>query len=168
MKMENLECGKVVIGQEEYGRLLEKIRTLETKLNTCAPVSIACNMKELPLQTPTNLYEDRPVFGFSNSTNSNAWLCFVRLAKLIHEKTDCHYMDRTYSGSPYIRTETIKSCDRIPRKIEMLSQEEYQDSVDMLNEMVPIFNEYFKKNHQYVPYKRNKDSEVEMIKVSDY
>lgn len=164
--MENLECGKVVIGQEEYGRLLEKIRTLETKLNTCAPVSIACNVRELPLRTPTNLYEDRPVFGFSNLTNENAWTCFVRLAKLVHEKPRLYYMKKNSYGNSYITSDTQK--DSIPRKIEMLSQEEYRDSVDMLNEMVPIFNKYFKKNHQYVPYKRNKDSEVEMIKVSDY
>lgn len=60
-------------------------------------------------------------------------------------------MDTTngYSNRPYIRSTDRKNA---PRKISDLTPEQVALSVQMLDEMIPIYNRYFKMTHQRVLY----------------
>ena len=53
---------------------------------------------------------------------------------------------------------------------EEMSEEQIQVSIDMLNELIPIYNKYFQKTHQTVFYSENKDGiykPVQVFRVED-
>lgn len=163
--MENLSCGKVVLGQEEYGKLLDEVEALREEIrqkSNCKENRIFDLVKEKPLNTPRNLIDDKPVFGFSARCNYDAWKCFLSLAKLVNKKSDVFYMDKTHQmGLPYIRSISEKA----PRTTFQLTEHQLQCAVDMLNEMIPIYNKYMVLEHQFVEYKTSLDSDAQIIKV---
>ena len=65
---------------------------------------------------------------------------FVKLAKHVHTRVT-PYEEST------IHSWTRKTCDKIPRKCEDLTYEEQKLSIEMLNELIPIYNKYFKLAH---------------------
>ena len=63
---------------------------------------------------------------------------------------------------PYIRS---YRCGEAPRKITEMSEEQIQVSVDMLNELIPIYNKYFQKTHETVLYSENNDGVYKQVNV---
>lgn len=142
------------ISEKEYYELKEQIQRLQLRvegINT-PPKDLRSRVEEHPINHVRNVVNDAPIFDYSSQFTGDAWVLFVRLAKIIHRPSDKFYMDTTRArgyGEPYIRS--YRSGDA-PRKITEMSEEQVQISVEMLNELIPIYNKYFRMTHQTVLY----------------
>ncbi|MBQ8280678.1 MAG: hypothetical protein IJZ23_12625 [Roseburia sp.] len=143
------------ISEREYYELKEQIRQLQCKVEgiSTPPKDLHSRVEEHPIVYVRNVEEDVPVFDYSSRVIGDAWTLFVRLAKIIHKPSDKFYMGTTYGNGrcdkPYIRSYRTGEA---PRKITEMSEEQIQISVDMLNELIPIYNKYFRRTHQTVLY----------------
>lgn len=153
--MEDLECGRQTVSKEEYLELLQRVHMLEN-LNRCSVKKSRGFMDlvtEKSLSLPRNLVNDKPVFGFTSFSDQDISKLFVAIGKSIHDRNGIFYMSTSYPGntSPYIRqTETTKI-----RLISELTEEQIQLSVEMLDEMIKIYNRYMIKCHPYVEYQES-------------
>ena len=74
-------------------------------------------------------------------------------------------MDKSGFGTsekPYIRS---YRSGEAPRKITEMSEEQIQISIDMLNELIPIYNKYFQKTHETVLYSEKGNGVYERVNV---
>lgn len=112
------------------------------------PNSFAYLCNEYPFSVPRfENFDCRSAIVFTNYSNADAWKCFVALGKIIHEKV--RYKVRgPESRYPYYPENTI---DNKIRTISQLSQDEIRVSVEMIDEMLSIFNKYMVKTHETVP-----------------
>lgn len=103
-----------------------------------------------PLSTPRNIKCDVPIFGFGHLYNSDAWNCFCKLAKILHENSDEYYMSTVnyFNERNFIRSNKVPSAS----KFEELTREQMQLSGQMIDEMVGIFNKYYMATHNAVVY----------------
>lgn len=141
------EGGKVIkleISYEEYRDLKRRIEELEreqAKTKVLPMKRWAYQVNELPIDT-IRLSENIgsiPFFRYSQEARET-WEVFVKLAKHVHTRVT-PYEEST------IHSWTRKTCDKIPRKCEDLTYEEQKLSIEMLNELIPIYNKYFKLAH---------------------
>ena len=154
------------ITHEEYLELKNTIKLLEEKLNAAPRQKneISKMVSELPISNIFKTVDNFPDFEYSYSCSSEAWKDFLNLARRIHAPTRKFYMDETYSGSgkPYIRS----VGDRLPpKKIADMTDAQIDISVQMLNELIPIYNKYFKKTHEFVLYSDREDGQYRRIYV---
>lgn len=125
-----------------------RIRELEMQVESLS-VELDCVKKEL-VKRPMNSYlarmvKEMPISYIRNNhgkiryegSANGSWTHFLALAKLIHQ--DAFFEKRRHDG--FVTTKM-----KMPKLTE-LSTDELTESVDMLNEMIPIFNKYFRKNH---------------------
>ena len=154
------------ISEKEYLELREQVRQLQLKVEgvSSPPKDLRSRVSETPITFVRNIEEDMPTFDYLHSANDDAWIAFVKLAKIIHKPSDRFYMSTEHPGSnkPYIRSYRQGEA---PRKITELSEEQIQVSVDMLNELIPIYNKYFQKLHQTVLYSENNDGVYKQVNV---
>lgn len=157
------------IDEKEYYELQMQVRCLQSQVGSMK-MPKQTTMKDLVneqvISRVWNLAEDKPIFGY-RYFNSDAWTQMLALAKMIHEPSSSFYMDRTISGCfsrPYIRSIFPKNR---PRKISDLTPEELNVSVQMLNEIIPIYNKYFKRMHQRVIYDRTGKGDYVSVGVLD-
>ena len=155
------------ISEKEYYELKEQVRQLQLKIEgvSSPPKDLRSRVVETPISHVRNVEDSVPVFDYMYSSSDDAWIAFVKLAKLIHKPSDKFYMDTTGFGSletPYIRS---YRCGEAPRKITEMSEEQVQTSVDMLNELIPIYNKYFQKTHETVLYSKNNDGIYKQVNV---
>ncbi len=101
-----------------------------------------------PLNKPKNIEDDIPIFGFSKPYDQDAWNCFCKLAKLLHENADEFYMDTAYCCERYIRSTCIPSVS----KFEDLTNEQMRLSGQMIDEMIAVYNKYYMTTHRSVIY----------------
>lgn len=149
---------------EELKRQAEEINRKIRELS--APKQIAPYVTEKPLSAPRKLKDDKPLFGFTDYYDQDAWNAFVKLAKTVHTKSPQFYMSsvsnyRGIGGKPYIRS-TVK---KIPRTIDQLSTEQIKISAKMLNEMIAIYNRYFVMLHKQVIYDPQDGSGAQLVDV---
>lgn len=154
------------ITQEEYLELKQTIRMLEEKLNAAPRQKneISKMVSELPIWGVFKTSDNFPIFEYSMSCSSDAWKDFLNLARRIHAPSYKFFMDETHSGSgkPYIRS----FGDRLPpRKISDMTDAQIELSVQMLNELIPIYNKYFKTTHEFVLYSDREDGQYRKIYV---
>lgn len=155
------------IPEKEYFELREQVRMLQCKVDGInnPPKDLKTRVMETPICDVRNVVEGAPVFDYRHCPSDDAWVLFVKLAKLIHKPSDRFYMDKCFfygTRKPYIRS---FRCGDAPRKITEMSEEQAQISIDMLNEMIPIYNKYFKKTHKTVLYSENKDGVYKPVNV---
>lgn len=157
------------ISEKEYYELQMQVRLLQSRVEGMK-IPKQTTMKDLVneqvISRVWNLADDKPIFEYSRS-NSDAWTQMLVLAKMIHEPSPLFYMDRTNNGyfsKPYIRSIFPKNR---PRKISDLTPEELTVSVQMLNEIIPIYNKYFKQMHQRVIYDPTGKGDYRSIGVLD-
>lgn len=64
-----------------------------------------------PLSTPRNIECDVPIFGFGHLYNSDAWNCFCKLAKILHENSDEYYMSTVnyFNERNFIRSNVFET-----------------------------------------------------------
>ncbi len=157
------------ISEKEYLELKEQVRQLQLKVEGVGspPKDLRSRVAETPISHVRNVKDDAPVFDYMHSANDDAWIAFVKLAKIIHKPSDKFYMGTTAIGwgsgeRPYIRS---YRCGEAPRKITEMSEEQMQTSIDMLNELIPIYNKYFQKIHGTVLYSENNDGIYKQVNV---
>lgn len=156
------------ISEKEYCELKEQIRQLQCKVEgiSSPPRDLRSRVDVTPLTYVRNVKDDAPIFDYVSRTSDDAWIEFVKLAKLIHSPSDKFYMDSVGFGSqprPFIRS--YRNGDA-PRKITEMSEEQVQISIDMLNELIPIYNKYFQMTHQTVFYSENGDGIYKIVNVA--
>lgn len=146
---------------EEYNQAVSKIKELQKKVaryekNEC-PKSLSDAGVKPPiymisvLDDKVSKIEDG-IFEYVSTGKTEEWRTFEKLAKLLHRPTPIFYMSETYYGSgvPMIRDE-----NNIVRykKYDQLTPQQIKLSAEMVNEMIEIWNEYFKKANPIVKYK---------------
>lgn len=155
------------ISEKEYYELKEQVRQLQLRIEgvSSPPKDLRSRVSETPISHVRNVEDNAPVFDYMHSASDDAWIAFVKLAKIIHKPSDKFYMGTTYGFGrevPYIRS---YRCGEAPRKITEMSEEQIQTSVDMLNELIPIYNKYFQKTHETVLYSKNNDGIYKQVNV---
>lgn len=159
------------ISEKEYYELQLQVRTLQHQVDAMSgprKLSLKDLVSEQVLSGVRNLEDNRPIFGYS-SFNSDSWNQFLALAKAVHEPSPLFYMDKApsydrYHDRPYIRSTKPKN---VPKKIADLTPEQIKVSVQILDEIIPIYNQYFKQMHQRVMYDPTGKGEYELYGVVD-
>ena len=153
------------ISVKEYYELKEQVRILQEKVNGKFKKqnSFADLVDELPIEYVMKSVDDFPEFKYIRNA-SDAWKVFTHLGRLIHAPSYNFYMSTAnqYSTKPYIR---CVGDNLAPRKIADLKDEQIKISVQMLNELIPIYDKYFKQTHQYVLYSESEDGTYRKIYV---
>ena len=158
------------ISEREYYELKEQIRQLQYKVEgiSSPPKDLRSRVSDTPISHVRNVKEDAPIFDYMHAASDDAWIAFVKLAKLIHKPSDKFYMGTAmthcsiHKENPFIRSYRHGEA---PRKITEMSEEQVQISVDMLNELIPIYNKYFQKTHETVLYSENNDGIYKPVNV---
>lgn len=132
------------ISYEEYRDMKKRIEELEreqAKAKVLPMKRWAYQVNELPINRIriSESIGSIPFFRYSQEARET-WEVFLRLAKHVHTRVTL------YEESP-IHGWKRKTCDKIPRKYEGLTYEEQRLSIEMLNELIPIYNKYFKLAH---------------------
>ena len=153
------------ISEREYFELKEQVRALQEKVNGIEKPKrdFVSLVSELPINAVRNTVDDYPDFKYFRNT-TDAWRLFVQLAKIVHAESYKYYMSTTYPGSykPYIRT---IGKHEAPKRITDMTDEQITVSIQMLNELIPIYNKYFKQMHEYVLYSDTNDGQYRKIYV---
>jgi len=131
---------------EELEKKADELNALIKKLKNKNRLADYCMLR--PLNTPRNMKDDVPVFGFKDLYDTDVWSCFCKLAKAIHKNSDEFYMSTAYPRShrKYIRSNTVPN----PKKFEELTMEQMELSGKMVDELVSIYNKYFISTHTFV------------------
>ncbi len=157
------------ISVEEYNALMFRISTLQKAvdvLQKCPPKNIKNMLKEQVISRVANLDDSRPIFGYREG-QPEAWNYFLQIAKVIHTPSKLFCLGTTccgYGERPYIRSEYAKYS---PKRIKDLTAEQVAISVEMLDEIIPIYNRYFKRLHSKVMYDPTGKGDYELIGVLD-
>lgn len=163
------------ISEKEYYELKMQINNLQSTVNelqnpTRKITTIKDMLYEQVISGVHNLEEAKPLFGYRYNVNCDAWtMALLPLAKMLHDPSPLFYMDsaaadfRGYTKKPYIR---MNLKNRV-RKITDLTLEQIELSVQMMNEIVPIYNRYFKMTHQRVLYDPTGRGDYESVGVLD-
>lgn len=155
------------ISEKEYFDLQIQVRSLQEQVNSLSvprKTSLAGAVSAEVLSRVTNIVDDKPIFGYSASCNNDVWTLMMQLAKTLHTPSDFFYMDKGCNHRPYIRSTHHR--ERV-KKIADMTDVQFGASVEMLNEIVPIYNKYFKKMHQNVWYDATGQGDYQSIPVID-
>lgn len=154
------------ISEIEYLEMKNQIDQLKAKVDSLGGVRNIREMIEcLPHEFIKNIEDDVPIFAPCDGSG-DTWLLFTKLAKILHTQDWSFYMDTAgeqFYKRPYIRTIGKRPA---PTKISQMESEQVALSVEMLNEMIPIYNKYFRRAHEFVLYKPNVLSDFQSVKVT--
>lgn len=133
---------------EELEKKADELNALIKKLKNKNRLADYCMLR--PLNTPRNIKDDIPVFGFKDLYDTEVWNCFCKLAKAVHNNSDEFYMSTACPGScrKYIRGCVVPN----PKKFEELTMEQMELSGKMVDELIAIYNKYFIFTHTHVVY----------------
>lgn len=161
------------ITREEYLELVNKIDSLQATLNsattTCHTSFMSNMVKEMPIEgiTPVDEYRRYPIFKFNKNRPSDTWKAFRDLARYLHIETPVFYDDAKIGyGRQEISYMREVQLHRKPPTTKQMTPEQKEISVQMLNEMIPIFNKYYKTLHSEVLYNSH-SSQQQKLKVVD-
>lgn len=159
------------ISEKEYYELQRQVRTLQSQvdaMNGPKKISLLDMIDEQVISSVHTADSTKPVFVYLRRP-SDAWKMMLTLAKKIHEPSRLFNMRRSvgcYNGNyrPYIDFVSGGNC---PRKISDMTEKQQEISARMLNEIIPIYNRYFKLMHQQVLYDPTGKGEYELYGVVD-
>ncbi len=156
----------MVISEAEYLEMKNQIDQLKAKVdNMGGNKSIRDSVDCLPYEFIKNIEDDVPIFVPFDS-GGDTWNLFMRLAKILHKQDWKFYMDSTMRFScknPYIRT---VGNHNVSTRISQLSDKQITLSVQMLNELIPIYNKFFQMAHEVVLYKPDDSGGFQNVKVT--
>lgn len=119
------------------------------------------SMKKLPYEWVRNSSGEHPIFE-PDTFVGDSWKSFLNLAKLLHKQSPKFHMSETLYGKPYIRYDKQPYA---PKTVTDLTLEQQLLSIEMLNEMIPIWNKYFAKAHPTVWYDAKGNGDFQKVKV---
>lgn len=155
----------VPVSSQELEELKRQAEELNQRIKELSkPRQIAPYVSVKPLDVPRNLYNNKPIFGFTERCDPDVWNAFIRLAKSIHTESPEFYMDTAYGNGirkPYIRS-TLKNA---PRSIHQLSQQQVRISAEMLDDMIAVYNKYMAMLHTQVVYDPKDGSGARLVDV---
>lgn len=142
------------IPYEEYIQLKNRVSELEEQLK-CSTGNRILNFSSLVDVMPISsirLIDDHDSsqgVKYSDFINGNgAWDCFVKLAKLIHLKDPSYIAERrNWNKDLYYRSYDYKNQ---PKRICDLTPEQVRVSINMMNELIAVYNRYFTELHKGV------------------
>lgn len=140
------------ISYEEYRDLKRRIEELEreqAKAKVLPMKRWAYQVNELPIATIriSEKIGSIPFFRYSQEARET-WEIFLKLAKHVNKRITPYEEAKIYGhGEVYHYDWRKKSFDEVSRKCEDLTYEEQRLSIEMLNELIPIYNKYFKLAH---------------------
>lgn len=137
------------ITKEEYLSLMKRIDELERERSVNKMLTYKCwayAVNELPIESIRIVsdHSPEPVLRY-DSCARDAWGLFTKLAKEIHKSTYTYKAEIiSWSKELYWR-----GCGRssAPTRYGDLTDTQKQLSLEMLNELIPIYNKYFKIAH---------------------
>lgn len=143
------------VSYEEYLTLKRRVEELEAKQEKEVPLTLgwAYAVRELPIygvDLTKGCTFKKPVCYYETGTRS-AWTLFTGLAKQIHAED-------TFRATNCTRNIDIGlySWDRrshaAPRVFNHLTYEQKLLSLQMLNDLIPIYNKYYKLAHPYAGF----------------
>ena len=119
-------------------------------------------IKVRPYECVRNNSHEHPIFEPGTLTG-DAWQIFFRMAKLLHKPSPKFYMTTAKcDGRPYI---TYDKYPNAPKHVTDLTIGQQKLSLEMLNEMIPIWNKYFAKAHKSVWYDAKGNGSFQEVKV---
>ena len=119
-------------------------------------------IKVRPYELVRNNFHEHPIFEPDTFTG-DAWQVFFRMAKLLHRPSPKFYMTTSKcDGKQFI---TYDKYPHAPKHVTDLTVEQQKLSLDMLNEMIPIWNKYFALAHQTVLYDAKGNGDFRKVKV---
>ena len=137
------------VNYEEYQALKRRVEELE-RAQTARETPMAAGWSYVVTEQPINSVAlvdrcsmDEPSVCYQRGTR-DAWKLLTGLAKMLHRKDTFHF--RRYhcaNGNHYWE----RKMHDAPRTYAALTYEEKLLSLEMLNELVPIFNKYYKIAH---------------------
>lgn len=161
------------ITREEYLELVNKIDSLQATLSnaTDQPFSLGDMIAEKPIEhvRPMDDASIPPTFEFSRKLIGDAWKCFRELARLVNTDSPVFQVRRninSYSGRYFVG---FAGGFPKPPTTKQMTPQQKDISAQMLNEMIPIYNKYYKMLHSEVLY-TNVDgvcSKKEVIDLDD-
>lgn len=157
------------ISREEYLELKRRIEELEKKqVASRAGMSKgwAYAVNELPIEKVhiKNWKNPHAEAEYRGSGSLDAWMIFVKLAKQIHARTPKYRWkyDRCLRDWFWIGNDGIEA----PKNYRDLTDEQKLISLEMLNELIPIYNKYFKELHPGI-WIETKEGEEILIEVCE-
>lgn len=154
------------ISEREYFELKEQVRLLQEKVNGINKPrgDLASQVSELPINYISNNVNDYPDFKYFKSVGNDAWRVFIQLAKILHTTSCKFHMEESSvrRGEPYIRS---IGHHVTPKRITEMTDDQIAVSIQMLNELIPIYNKYFMQTHEYVLYSDTNDGQYRRIYV---
>ena len=160
------------ISEKEYYELQFQVRALQSQVNAMSDpkriTNLASMVREPVIDRVRCITRDKPVFGYSSSMSCDTWTLLLQMAKNIHEPSALFRKEMRISWGeyqhPYIN---MIFNQKKPRRITDLTPEQIRVSVQMLDEIIPIYNRYFKDMHQRVMYDPTGKGEYESYGVID-
>lgn len=158
------------ISEMEYLALKAQVQTLQSQVSAMNKPKqirgIKDMVKEQVISGVQAMTDCKPIFGYNNY-NADAWTLMLQMAKEVHKPSNLFRMEtRCTYGYPKPYINTIFNHQK-PRKIADLTPEQLEISVQMLDEIIPIYNRYFKMLHQKVLYDPTGKGDYEVVGVVD-
>lgn len=163
------------ISEKEYYELKERVSTLQSTVDSLQKpkriTELRSYLNEKVISEVVNLHKEKPIFGYVSYPHAEAWdRALLPLAKMVHRPSRPFYMSThyIYPQNIHIRRsiDSIRGNDKLPN-ITDLTPEQVNISIQMLNEIIPIYNRYFKLMHQKVLYDPTGKGNYEPIGVID-
>ena len=141
------------VNYEEYLALKKRVEELEKRQAQEVPLSSgwAYAVTELPIcfiDLQDNHCYAKPIAYYRRTATADAWTVFTKLAKLNHG-TDVYHLNFSKCTRSYYWDHKSISA---PKSHTALTYEQKLLSLEMLNELVPIYNKYYKKANPYVRF----------------
>lgn len=136
------------ISREEYLALTRRIEELEKERSMSKLLTYKCwayAVNELPIEHIRVVETREPDIQLRyDAVARDTWGLFTKLAKRLHTPQWEYKAERHQWSGLYWRSSGPTSP---PKRYDDLSEAQKQLSLEMLNELVPIYNKYFKMAH---------------------
>ena len=136
------------ISREEYEALNKRIEELEKERALSKLLTYKCwayAVNELPIENIRMANSNKPdIQLYYYAAARDTWNLFTKIAKRIHApQWEFNAETQTYNGFYW------RSCGQrnAPTRYQDLSETQKQLSLEMLNELIPIYNKYYRMAH---------------------
>lgn len=142
------------IQEQELQKLEQQVKELQEQINKIKipnKRNIIGKLKEKPISHIMTC-EDGKTIDYKSTSSATAWKCIMEMLKEVL-KSDYEFEECIHKISPSCSYRSFRVTDYNPDKekvvLENLEREVYQEIVNMADELVSVYNKYFKMFHQF-------------------